>query len=246
MCDKIRNDHRIHSRFIDYLLLLKTFEIVIVCDDSGSMNTEVDGTHRTRWDELCEIVKRILRIAVIFDTNGVDMYFLNEGQAHKIKNPEDVDHLFSKTPSDYTPLVPVLREVFQSSLARRGREKNLLVFVATDGEPTNDDGDPMIEQFEDLMRHTRIADTTYVSFLLCTDERKCVEYMAKWDREMVHVDVTDDYDTEREKICQCQGDPNYPFTYDDYIVKALIGSIVPHIDRLNESRNINHIESGTM
>ena len=211
------------------------------------MTTEVDSTDRTRWDELREIVRRILQIAVMFDTNGVDIYFLNEDQEYtKIKNPEDVDHLFSKTPSGYTPLVSVLRKIFQSPLARRRREKKLLVFVATDGEPTNEDGDSVINELEQLMWETRILDTTYVSFLLCTDERECVDYMARWDRTMKNVDVTDDYDTEREKIRVCQGNPHYPFTYDDYIIKALIGSIVPHIDRLNEPRNSNSIELGTM
>lgn len=237
---RIYNKIHIDSRFINFLLTLKNFEIVIVCDDSFSMTTEVDGTHRTRWDELREIVKRILQIAVLFDQNGVDIYFLNEDEVfEKIKNPKDVDDLFSKEPNGYTPLVPILSKIFQSRLAKRGREKKLLVFVATDGKPTNVDGDSEIEELEDLLRNMRTVDTTYVSFLLCTDERECVDYMERWDRTMINVDVTDDYETEKEKIRRCQGDPHYPFTYDDYIVKALIGSIVPHIDRLNEPRNPN-------
>jgi hypothetical protein len=53
---------------------------------------------------------------------------------------------------------------------------------------------------------------------------------------MLNVDVTDDFHTETEKIRKCQEDNNFPFTYGDYIVKALVGAIIPNIDRLNERK----------
>ena len=86
------------------------------------------------------------------------------------------------------------------------------------------------------MRHVRKKETTYVSFLLCTDEPECVAYLERWDRTMENVDVTDDYETELAKIRQCQEDERFVFTKSGYIVKALIGSIVPHIDRLNQAK----------
>ena len=234
---KIRNEHRINTCLEEYLLKLGDFEIVGVCDDSGSMMTSVDGrADRTRWDELCEIMKKILGIAIMFDKSGIDLYFLHEDEYHNVKNPADVEQAFSRTPSGFTPLVPVLEKIFRSSMARRGNDKKLLVLVATDGRPTDEEGNDAVNELEHLMREIRTEETTYVSFLLCTDDPECVDYLARWDRTMVHVGVTDDYDTEKAKIRQCQEDSNYPFTYDDYIVKALVGSIVPLIDRLNEPK----------
>lgn len=238
--DKIGSEHKIKSHLVEFLLKLNEFEIAIVCDDSGSMMTPVDGTEHTRWDELCEIVKKILGIAIMFDKSGVDLYFLNEEEEYlNVKDPAFVEKIFSKTPSGCTPLVPVLKKLFQSPKARAGKDKKLLVFIATDGKPTDEndeESNDAVNELEHLLRDTRNINTTYVSFLLCTDEKECVGYLARWDRTMEHVDVTDDYDMEREKIRECQEDPNYPFTYDDYIVKALVGSIVPHIDRLNEPK----------
>ena len=234
--EKLRSEKNLHSILTRYIVQLYGYEVVIVCDDSGSMITPVDETRKTRWDELCTIVKRILDITVMFDSTGVDLYFLNGGEYPKIKDPADVDHAFARTPRGFTPLVPVLKQIFQSKMAARGRDKKVLVFVATDGKPTNDDGDEIVEELEHLMRYTRDKETTFVSFLLCTDEQQCVDYLERWDRTMENVDVTDDYETELRKIRQCQEDENYRFSYDDYIVKALIGSMVPHIDRLNEQK----------
>ena len=236
MIEKLRVDYQLQSFLIRYVLELRNFEIFIVVDDSGSMMTPVDETGKTRWDELREIVKRILPIAIMFDSNGVDIHFLNGAKFSRVKRIEDVEHAFARTPRDYTPLVPVLKRIFQSKMAARGRDKKLLVFVATDGKPTNDDGEDAVNELEFLMRYIRNPKTTYVSFLLCTDDPECVDYLEGWDRTMDNVDVTDDYETEKERICRYQEDDNYPFTYNDYIVKALVGSIVPYIDRLNEHK----------
>ena len=232
---KIARDLEIRRGMAEHLRRLRDFEIVIVCDDSGSMGTLVDGTQRTRWDELCYIVKRIIAIGVIFDSNGVDIHFLNRRSYTNVKDPATVNKAFENPPSGYTPLVPVLTRIFTSQLAQRGRDKKLLVFVATDGIPTDNDGNEDLDAFKNVMEKTRRIDTTYVSFLLCTDEPSCMEYMTHWDKQMQNIDVTDDFHTERARIRQCQRNDAYPFSIGDYIVKALVGAIVPEIDNLNES-----------
>ena len=225
--------YQIDISMVEHLTQLENFEIVIVCDDSGSMKQQVDNTTRTRWDELCDIVKIVLDIGVKFDRNGVDIHFLNRNPLLKVKNPEIINETFRKLPSDYTPLVPVLRKLFQSALARENRDKKLLVLVATDGDPTDENGDSTVEEFLQLMTHGRNARTTYVSFLLCTDDAETVQCFANLDQTMLNVDVTDDYETEKEHIRQCKG-RDYPFSHGDYVVKALVGSVIRDIDLLNE------------
>jgi hypothetical protein len=217
-----------------YLPELSQYELVCVCDDSGSMNTPVDSAGLTRWNELCSMMKIIVKIGTIFDSNGVDIYFLNRAPILRVKDPTFVDQIFQIPPKGYTPLVPILKKIFESPLARRGSDKKLLVFVATDGEPTDKDDNCNVPELEHLMRKIRQIDTTYVSFLVCTDDAATVDYLNNWDKTMKHVDVTDDFRTEREKIRRCQKQNNYPFSFGDYIVKALVGAIVPEIDLLNE------------
>ncbi|CAF3264744.1 unnamed protein product [Rotaria sp. Silwood2] len=195
----------IHREFVERLRVLQDYEIVIICDDSGSMKTFVDNGNRTRWDELCEITKIVLEIGTIFDSNGVDLFFLNRRSYFRIKDPREVDQAFSISPSGYTPLVTALRSAIGLPAARYGNDKKLLIFVATDGEPTDYEGTPNLSEFEHVMGNERNPETTHVMFLLCTDEPDSVEHFTQWDQTMKNVDVTDDFPTEREKIRRYRG-----------------------------------------
>ena len=241
-CNYLTVDDRLRELTLKYeiqeelgerLRLLEDYEIIILCDDSGSMKTTIDGTKRTRWDELCDIVKIVLEIGVIFDSSGVDIHFLNRRGMTNVINPEVIDGLFAKPPRGYTPLVSALKYIFQLPATQRGNDKKALIFIATDGAPTDEKGTVNVNELEHLMTQERQSDTTHVMFLICTDDPTCVDYLNEWDQKMINVDVTDDYRTERDKIRKYRG-PNYPFSIGDYIVKALIGAIDPQIDRTNE------------
>lgn len=48
----VAQHYNIHPQFADRLHALSNYEVVILCDDSTSMNTPIHGTNQTRWDEL--------------------------------------------------------------------------------------------------------------------------------------------------------------------------------------------------
>ncbi|CAF2911985.1 unnamed protein product [Rotaria sp. Silwood2] len=202
------------------------------------MATSVGDGKNTRWNELCKITKIVLEVGTIFDSNGVDLFFLNRPASLRIKNARDVDKAFVSAPSGYTPLAAALRYIIRLPAAKRGNDKKLLLFIATDGEPTDEEGNPDLPEFENVMYNERNPETTHVMFLICTDEPGCVEYFAKWDRTMKNVDVTDDFRTERATIRQYRG-CDYPFSLGDYVIKALIGAVDPTIDALNEPIEVN-------
>lgn len=236
VADRVRElslKYEIRAELAARLHALEDFEILVVCDDSGSMKTKIDGTDRTRWEELKDFVKIILEVGTIFDPRGVDIYFLNRRPFYHVKNPNYVDEMFEQPPRGYTPLVRVLKSIFQLPSTRHDHDKKTLVFVATDGAPTDDFGNINIHEMEHLMVHERRVETTPVMFLVCTDDKTCVDYLSRWDKEMVNVDVTQDFKSERKSIKKHQG-ADYPFSKGDYIVKALIGAIDQNIDDLNE------------
>jgi hypothetical protein len=91
--------------------------------------------------------------------------------------------------------------------------------------PTDPDGKLDIAGLEKVMRNERTS-TTYVTFLACTDEPEALNYLNNWDRTMDHVDVVDDYRSELAQVKEKRG-ANTQFSYGDYLIKALIGSIDP-------------------
>ncbi|CAM4762944.1 unnamed protein product [Rotaria magnacalcarata] len=222
--------YEIRQELGEHLRGLEDYEIIVVCDDSGSMKTTVDGTNRTRWDELCEIVKIILEIGVVFDSSGVDLFFLNRRSFSNVKDPEQVNQIFSNQPRGYTPLVSALQNIFQLPATRRGYDKKVLIFIATDGAPTDDNGNINVQDLEHVMNVVHQIETTHVMFLLCTDDPTCVAYLNEWKNTMANVDVTDDYRTERDKVQRRHG-LNAPFSIGDYIVKALVGARDVHRTR---------------
>ena len=91
--------------------------------------------------------------------------------------------------------------------------------------PTNAYGQTDVHALEELLRN-EIGPQTYVTFLACTDDLQAVNYLSHWERRIPHVDVIDDYHSERTEVHRSRG-ANFPFSFGDYIVKALLGSVDP-------------------
>lgn len=91
--------------------------------------------------------------------------------------------------------------------------------------PTDPKGELDIVELEKVMRNER-SPTTAVTFVACTDDLEALDYLNNWDHTMERVDVVDDYRSELAQIREKRG-PNVKFTFGDYLVKALIGSIDP-------------------
>ena len=50
--NQVVQQYEINQQFTVRLQALGNCEVVVLCDDSGSMNTPLQGTNQTRWDEL--------------------------------------------------------------------------------------------------------------------------------------------------------------------------------------------------
>lgn len=71
--------------------------------------------------------------------------------------------------------------------------------------------------------------------MCCTDEKQTMSYLNDWDRRLPRLDVVDDYKSERDEIRGVQG-MGFSFTFGDYVVKSLLGSVDPELDNLDEPR----------
>jgi hypothetical protein len=235
--------HEISADFANRLQLLQGFKTVFIFDDSGSMNTVLQdsplntGTslfRATRWEELQYFAKISIEIATIFDEAGCDIYFLNRmpSPVFSIRTANQLTPLFQRRPEGYTPLPRVLNSVLADNrMTANTAEKKLLIIIATDGEPTDDFGRASVFEFKQalLSRGPRVFTTVVVG----TDDEESVKYLNRWDRKLPNLDVVDDFRNEREEIRKVKGS-RFPFSFGDYVVKSLIGSIDPELDQLDE------------
>jgi hypothetical protein len=225
--------YQVAPQYISKLRKLIGWDIVIICDDSGSMSSTSDAFPSTdpfarkfsRFDELKMIVDQILGIANVLDDDGTDLYFLNRGVARNIKSHEQVAQLFTAPPSGSTPLVTTFNQAIADKVATLG-EKNLLVIIITDGLPDNG-----ITEF--IAAVANKPNNVHVSIAACTDDAEVMKNFNEMDGKIDFVDVVDDYQNELKQILAVQG-KNFPFSHGDWVCKILLGSIDPYFDAMDE------------
>jgi hypothetical protein len=234
--EELINQYEINDEYAEKLKVLKDFKIVFILDDSSSMNTKLvnsplnkkDNSNQvSRWDELQYFTSLIIEIAIIFNPFGCDVYFLNRKNQSNVIDKEQLSKSFIDQPNGYTPLESRLKQVLNDN---PDRSKKLLIMIVTDGEPTDLHGEINIKQFKDCLLNR--PDNVYTTIAACTDDDVSVEYLNNWDRDVPRLDIVDDYRSEKAQIKQTKG-KDYSFTFGDYIVKSLIGSIDSDLNQLD-------------
>jgi len=237
---RMSNLHRIIMKYeiTNYqsseLWALQGYDIVFLCDDSGSMQHRTKAGI-TRWDEMKETVRVVVDVAKCFDDDGVDVYFLNRAPAKSVFDSNQLNSCFARKPTGYTPLSDSLNQIV-ADLGQRGGKPVLLV-IATDGQPTTKQGRLDHQGF----RRTLESVVNYphrsfrVQFLACSDQEEDVGWLNTLDREVKHVDVTDDYASERAEVLSAGRVRT--FTRGDFVCKALLGGISDFYDKLDEGHH---------
>lgn len=232
--------HEIRPDFANKLRQLEEYEIVALFDDSGSMGTQVKrqgfqdpfAPIPTRWSEAQLHASITVDLAACLDPDGIDIRFLNRQGFSRVATSAQVGGAFAYPPNGYTPLVRAVKGIFEEK-AVVIRERKLLLIILTDGQPTDDRGNPQLAEFMHLISNR--PKNTFVSIVACTDDEASVGYLNKLDRAVPGIDVVDDYDSERKEVLKKQGSA-FRFSFGDYVVKTLLGAIDPQMDALDEKK----------
>ncbi|KAJ3411694.1 hypothetical protein HDV05_001804 [Chytridiales sp. JEL 0842] len=196
--------HEISPFMAVRLRQLETWDIVLLCDDSGSMRTpSLAGLSPqnpyaqtlTRWDELKSTVSTIVEIATCLDADGIDIHFLNREPLRAVTSTEQLSVIFSIPPSGYTPIARSLRIILnerRQKVLRTGESKKLLIVIATDGQPTDENGRIDKQSLYNILMFERPEDVN-ITFVACTDDDAEIGYLNEWDNRIPRLDVVDDY-----------------------------------------------------
>ncbi|CAF1486739.1 unnamed protein product, partial [Rotaria sordida] len=142
---------------------------------------------------------------------------------------------FAIPPNGATPIARVLRQVLQDK-KQEIQKRKLLIVIATDGIPTDDNGQPNVPDFHQVLARERIPiDRVPVTIMACTDDEKCMSYLNDWDKIIPNLDLIDSYKNEKEEILAVQG-KSFPFSFGDYVVKILMGGVDSWFDMLDEQK----------
>jgi len=198
----LENEFEMGNKYREKLPTLSDFEIVLLVDDSGSMRTPLENSkHPTRWDELKEVINVTIKIATIFDEDGIDIYFLNRNNVFGITDYNQMNDILINEPYGTTPLAKKVSEIFERY---SNSIKPVLLVIATDGVPTNDYGSVDIDNFKRIITNKNHS-KFYVSFLACSDRDEDIGYLNVLDRKVPNVDTLDDYLSEKKEVLAVQG-----------------------------------------
>ncbi len=209
---------------------LHNSKIVLILDDSSSMNS-VDSSNTSRWNELSNFTKVIVEIAAVFNPNGCDVHFLNMEPVKNVRSFDQLSLYFRDRPEGSTPLSKTIQKVIRENPPQLLDNRNLLIIIATDGEPTDDSGYPNIPEFRETLANR--PSYVYTSIVACTNDRLSIGYLNGLDRELPRLDVVDNYANESAEVNNLKGH-SISFTHGDYVTKSIVGSISPDLDLLDE------------
>ncbi|KAI5453906.1 hypothetical protein NCC49_004901 [Naganishia albida] len=240
--DRIAAEWRLPKEVALDLVKIALFDVVILCDDSGSMAFEQNGE---RIEDLKLILSRVAFACSLFDHDGINIRFLNSPyDGNHINSEQAAMQLVSQIKfTGLTPLGTSLdQKVLQPLLLQPARmnalQKPLLVICITDGAPA---GEPADKVFDVISRaHDELARTRYgpdaVSFQFAQvgDDRKAEEFLSALDAHPKVgplIDSTGNYEMESAQFLRMSGQSMDPSLW---IIKMLLGAIDSSYDTKDE------------
>lgn len=207
----------------DPYAFLRSFDTIIIIDDSGSMAGQ-------RWQQTAEALASIVPITTYYDSDGIDLFFLNAQPlpSHRnIKTPAQVISIFnSVSPRGATPTGSALKRLLKPYCERYkkapGSCKPMNIIVITDGVPT-DDPESVIVQYAKKLDDMD-ADLTQVGiqFFQIGDDVSATEALRELDDALGDMkDVRDMVDTVPWRG-SLQG---------DQMLKVVLGAVNKRLDR---------------
>lgn len=236
------------------------YQILFIVDNSASMmessrrspNADPLMPVSTRWFDLqTNLAAAVVDVSTIIDRDGIEVCFINPVHPDLIDpetggttvtnvvSAQQLDPYFQSTPHGQTLLEHVFRVATERKLRTMDANQNLIVVIATDGEPTKTDSNGVavadVKGFREMLKHRPYLKRVFISFVSCADDKTLTGYLADLDSDIEGVDSNRSYPKEFEKVKKTRGD-KVEFGYGVYICKVLCGSFNRELDFLNKER----------
>lgn len=164
---------------------LKNRDYVLIIDKSGSMSEKDTASGKSRWEYAQESTLAIARKVAEYDPDGITV--IPFAASHKIYDnttPEKVKDVFTEnSPMGGTLLAPVLKDVFNDYLSRKGKNQTKLngqlVLVITDGQP--EDENEVAAAIVKFGNQLPSRDEFGISFLQVGRDTHAAQFLAKLD-----------------------------------------------------------------
>ena len=217
------------STELEYRLqVLSQYDIKIILDDSSSMNCGGFKSEITRWNESLEAIDSILKLATIFDTNGVEVYMLNNSEEHSFKKGDMwMETLHKISPRGGTLLGRKVNDIFASYIRILDQKpKPINLIVISDGEA--DDKNLLINSIVNFCKtlQSRGLDPTNcfgIQFYQVGTDESATKFLCELDNDLKSKynipDIVDHVKSDKKSV-------------KELMMKTMLGGISREIDEI--------------
>ncbi|GAA6024040.1 hypothetical protein JCM10207_004498 [Rhodosporidiobolus poonsookiae] len=244
---RVAQDWRMPLELAMDLARLALFDVILYCDDSGSMQFEEGGS---RIDDLKLIIQRVAYAASLFDDDGIEVRFMNSRvEGNGIKTDADVMQLVNNVRfSGLTPLGTALdQKVLQPLILQPARQnalkKPVVVIAVTDGVPGGEDRNTLVrvlvQASRELARTRYGADTLSVQLAQVGNDQKARQFLEEIDEHPEVgglVDCTSNFENEEANFAATTGQALTP------LCKMILGPISSEWDLKDESAGSQQVQ----
>lgn len=229
----------------DPYAFLANFDTIFLIDDSGSM------TYRNRWREAEQALRAITPICTSYDSDGVDIYFLNHRPSHSslatpagkadggyygITSASAVSDVFARArPAGATPTGQRLRQILKPYLQKLDRAddpddvKPINVIVITDGRATDEPEEVLVNAARRLDGIDAAPSQVGVQFFQIGEDEDAAEALRYLDDDLKSRGVRDMVDTCTWSDTKAAGRNGATLT-SDVILKVVLGAVLRRVD----------------
>ncbi|GAA6064144.1 hypothetical protein JCM10212_000217 [Sporobolomyces blumeae] len=240
---RLAQEWRLPAEVAMDLVRLALFDVILYCDDSGSMQFEENGE---RISDLKLIVSRCAFAASLFDDDGIEVRFMNSRiEGHNVRSEPDAMRLIEQVKfSGLTPLGTALdQKVLQPLLLSPARSNQLrkpvLIIAITDGAPGGEARDTLsrvIKNAKNQLVQTRYGeDALSMQLAMVGNDMGARKFLEEIDKDPVIgglVDTTSNYEQEQDDMSNAH--PPVDLTPELWLVKMLLGGIHSEYDSHDE------------
>jgi hypothetical protein len=215
---RIFANHNVPLYAEEDILILDNYEIVIVCDDSISMQKQTSAFD-TRWSELQKIITIIVDICRAIYKKGITIHFLNRPSLYEVVTKDKLKTSFMIPPFGSPSLTPILQDIFETSSI-----KPKIIIIATDGLLLNNQGDDATQEFIKLLNERNIEQNR-ICILACTDDVNIMNYLNELVAPIEGLELVNNFINSRVNVSFAQQNL-IEYSMTEHILRILLASVI--------------------
>lgn len=187
--------HDINGKYLKYLMELRNFKLILICDDSVTMKES------NKWSKLRDTLEIMLDLVNKLKIE-CDLYFTNRLGYRNIRSFSQLKATFNVEPSGsirrFTDLFDLAINYNRLELIK----KKLHVIMFVDGAPTPKINDRFstLKGLKHVLKYRESINKVFITITTCNKNDCILDMFNKWEKSVKNLAIINEFDAEQREI----------------------------------------------